>query len=171
MTSCGENWQRLALVALGFVLAITLSNVLIWSVMYPAAMRWNTNSAETECTVVEQLVINHTCTQGGSAIMVYPCYGAAVNLSYTVLDLETNVSTTYISTFALSSRSHVWESEYDWLQRNYPLGQAVQCWYNVFDPSEVRLNLVSKSAYVGSTIVVVIGWILGCTCLAFGVWD
>ena len=172
MSFLATNKRALAFILGGFVAGVIVSSVLIWSVMYPAAMRWNDNSMETECTVVAQEVLNHTCTTGGAvAPVIYACYGATVNLSYPVLDVETKVSTTYVSSFALTSSKHSWQSEYDWLQSKYPLDKVLQCWYNVFEPTEVHLSLVTKSAYVGSTIAVVIAWILGCACVGYCLLD
>ena len=81
---------------------------------------------------------------------MWDCYSGYLNLKLNVNNTMYQ-AVVYTNTGAVTK-----EKTIENMEKNYPLGENLDCWYDPANPTNVRLEITSGSIYVGLLVTAVV---------------
>ena len=133
---------------ISLILCITVSMAIIWGGVHKADKDWEHNAENTKCLITNTSIITmeyHTYQPPSS----YNVYDGYINVSHTLDDIvyfeNIEVVTSY---WTLNGVNNVLDK--------YTIGEEIDCWYNINNPSDIHLGLVSDVGYILSSIILII---------------
>jgi len=103
---------------------------------------WDNGAMATNCTVTDKWIANNIFNFHSD-----PRFDGRITVSYTSI-----YNRTYNKNFDIYSAGKEIEVSED-LNKNYPIGKVFECYYQIMNPTEMRIDPTSTQKYLTLTIV------------------
>ena len=152
-------FRKRAIIVGAVMTLIVLIALILWFCGYSEAHSWNNNAKHAVANLTEDLVEDDQCSyscnctsqkrkfpiHSGShqtcQTCYYTCYDGAIQLRYLANEAE------YNATFLKYNDYYSADEVAALLQTNYPVGSAVDVFYNSNDPTDVQLSLKDDESF------------------------
>lgn len=129
--------------------------LLLYFLGYVAYSDWNKSLIETTCNVTDHQVKRNVCSASCGCYSgkpcqkcYYTCYDGYISITYNVSTNESYTETIKVE----SGKNYIYTVEND-LNKYYPLGKKIACYYNKNDPAHAKLRLADTLIFLGFFIV------------------
>lgn len=169
--SISYKWGSLIVFAITSICCI-MPALLLYFLGYVANSNWDRAAIKTSCNVTAHQVEIDTCSyecgcyRTTSVTLCNTCYYTCFD-GYITLDYVTSNGIAYTNTIEIDAGWNYSDDVINDLNKNYPIGNSITCYYNPDNPTNVKLKLANTKVFFGFFIVfcclgglIVLGWII-----------
>lgn len=163
MDSCFK-WRAI-FIPVSILILCLMPALLLYFLGYVENTEWNNDAVETKCTVIGHKVKDDTCyytcncvhstNTHTCATCEYECYHGYVDTNYTVDHIN------YNKTFGVYDSYEEKDDVVKKLNKNYPIGKKIDCYYQKDDPTDIKRGHVDTNVFLAFFIIFcIVGFII-----------